>query len=514
MDRRTINKIVVVGGGSAGWFAALYAKRLMPDKEITVIESESIGILGAGEGTTPHIESLMQILDIPLSDLINNTQCTIKNGIKFLNWNGGGESDYFYNGFFGYQELNFSYYDLGYLDSSAPMHFACPIFRDESFAEVDFASVISDLNKVPFTKSIDEDGRINYRNVSKYALHVDASKLASYLKKVATEQRGIKRVEGIVVDYSQDSFGDVRTLVLDSGESIPCDFVFDCSGFARFFPRKFETDWKSHEDILPSDSALPFFIPMSDDDPIPTAGLAVAMDYGWMWNTPLQHRYGCGYVFNSELISFDEAKKEVETYLGLEIDPIKEIKYKAGYYKEPWKYNVVSMGLASGFIEPLEASSMWVTIVFMRQVFSNLEVLYNRSEKVAQDFNREFQRMNDQVADFIYFHHMTSRNDTEFWRSFTEDKAPDGLKKVLDIFEARMPGSIDFDGNYWDMHLWYRVGIAHGNEKIINSIKRSNDYNPWIPVMLERYDSLKSQVDFYASKCVDHREFISDLRDL
>jgi tryptophan halogenase len=513
MDRRVIKKIVVVGGGSAGWFTALFAKKLMPEKQVVVIESDSIGILGAGEGTTPHVEHLLNVLDIPLQDMIKHTSCTLKNGIKFVNWNGGGDSDYFYNGFFGYNDLNHQYYGLGYLESSAPLPYACSVLYNESFAESDFASVISDLNKVPFTKSIDENGVLNFRNISRYALHVDASKLAEYLKEVGTKDRGIKRIEGIVVDYAQDDSGDVKSLTLDSGDVISCDFVFDCSGFARFFPKKFETSWKSHDDILPSDSALPFFLPMPDDDPIPTAGLAVAMDYGWMWKTPLQHRYGCGYVFDSSLTSFDDAQKEVESYLGVEIEPIKEIKYKAGYYEEPWKYNVVSVGLSSGFIEPLEASSMWVTVVFLRQIFSNVEVMFDRSPIVSEEFNKQFRKMNDQVADFIYFHHMTTREDTEFWRRFTLEKSPNKVKEILSMFEARLPNAVDFSDNYWEQDLWFRVGLAHNNETIINSVKKSNNYNPWLPKMRENYEQLKLSVKNYSSICVDHREFISDVLD-
>lgn len=514
MDRRTIKKIVVVGGGSAGWLTALYAKKMLPEREVVLVESDSIGILGAGEGTTPHVDMLTSLLDIPLSGLANNTECTIKNGIKFVNWNGGGVSDYFYNGFFPYNDLDMSSYDLPYLDSSAPTIFAGSVYRGEPFGSADFASKISDLNRLPFIKSVEDGGMISYKKLSSYAVNVDASKLAEYLKTIATKEKGIRRVEGIVVDLTQDESGDVTNIVLEDGNKISCDFVFDCSGFFRFFAKKFETEWKSHENILPSDAALPFFLPLTDDDPIPTCAIATAMGNGWMWKTPLQHRYGCGYVFNSSLISFDEAQKEVEEYLGTEVEPIKEIRYKAGYYLEPWKHNVVSIGLAYGFIEPLEASSMWVTVVSLREVFSNIEVLFNRDPRVAEDFNKKMSKMSDQVADFIYFHHMTSRSDTEFWRSFTEEKAPSGVKKFLDTCEIRLPSRSDFKDSYWEMDTWFRVGLAHNNKTVIDSVKRSNMFNPSMKSIIQNYEYYKKLVDQLAPMCISHREFISDIKEL
>lgn len=513
MDRRTINKIVVVGGGSAGWFTALYARKMLPEKDIVVIESDSIGILGAGEGTTPHVEKLTTLLGLNIEDLAKNTECTLKNGIKFINWNGGGDKDYFYNGFFPYGELDLSSYDLEYLESSAPTIYAGSTFKNETFSAVDLASKISDMNKVPFIKSVNEDRSINYRNIARYALHVDASKLAEYLKKIATKNRKIKRIEGIVVDFSQDESGDVKSLTLDNGHKISCDFVFDCSGFARFFPKKFDSSWKSYDDILPSDTALPFFLPMTDDDPIPTAGAAVAMDYGWMWKTPLQHRYGCGYVFNSGLLSFDDAQKEVENYLGVEVEPIKEIKYKAGHYIDPWKHNVVAIGLSSGFIEPLEASSMWATIFSLKQIFSNVEIIFNRDEKASIFFNKLMSKMNTEIADFIYFHHMTSREDTEFWRSFTTQKSPEGVKEVLNMFDVKLPSREDFKSSFWELDTWYRVGIAHKNETVINSIKRSNRHNSSMMTILEAYNYYKDMINSVAPLCVDHREFLYDVKN-
>ena len=518
MDRRTINKIVVVGGGSAGWFTALYAKTVMPDKDITVIESDSIGILGAGEGTTPDVVRLLDILDIPVSELIKNTGCTLKNGVKFLNWNGGGVNDYFYHGFYPYGELSPENYEINFMASSAPFIYTSSVAKNEPFSKADFASKISELNKLPFIKNqstgfpSSDNPIFDYVNVANYSLHVDAAKLAQYLKNTATFKRGIKLIEGVVVDFKQDETGDVKKLILESGQEVSSDFVFDCSGFSRFFGKRFDSTWVSHKERLPSDSALPFFLSLDEEDPIPTSGLAVAMNNGWMWKTPLQHRYGCGYVFDSSKSSFDEAKQEVEEFLGIEIDPIKEIKYSAGYYSNPWRYNVVSIGLSSGFIEPLEASSMWVTNASMARLLSNPEVMFVRDEKAYSDFNKRFSKMNEEVADFIYFHHMTNREDTEFWRCFTLENAPEGVKEILDLFETRLPGRDDFIDRYWQIDSWYKVGLAHRNTTIEKSIKRSISHNSFTRHIFNMYERYKEVIDSAAPLCVDHREFINHMK--
>jgi len=190
---------------------------------------------------------------------------------------------------------------------STPFQFTAPLFRGEKFGSIDFFSKLCDNNKVPFyidenKPNIGDDPILKYTNVGAFAVHFDAAKLAQFLKKVAKD-RQINHIEGIVKDYSQDSSGDVKSLILDSGKKLDCDFIFDCSGFASFFNKKFESDWVSYADYLPTDSAVPFFIPIEKNQEIPPYTNAIAMKYGWMWKTAFQDRYGCGYVFDSSLIT-------------------------------------------------------------------------------------------------------------------------------------------------------------------------------------------------------------------
>jgi tryptophan halogenase len=350
---RSLKNIVVLGGGATGWITALYAERVMPDSTITVIESDEIGILGAGEGSTPHLINFLDFVGIPVSDLVKNADATIKNGIKFTNWNNDGKN--FYHGFYIFNNLDFNGCNIHERASSIDSAFVANCVFGDNINDYSFTKKVSEKNKVPFLyKSINadlmvENPIINFESLSYFSIHFNASKIANYLRDVAVS-RGVIRVEGVVDLIKEDETGGISELIIRD-QSIPVDFLFDASGFSRFvIGNHYKSKWKSHSDKLPVDSAVPFFIPIDDKEPIPTYTEAIAMKYGWMWKIPTVERYGCGYVFDSSLIAVEEAKKEVEEYLGHEIVSPRTLKFSAGYYEEPWRNNCVAVGLASGFI--------------------------------------------------------------------------------------------------------------------------------------------------------------------
>jgi len=517
MTKRSIDKIVVIGGGTAGWLTALYAQAVMPNKRITVIESDKIGILGAGEGTTPDIIRIFDAIGIPVSQLIKETSCVIKNGVRFINWNGGGDKDAFFHSFHLYGDLKPSYYKVDELICSTPYQFTAPIFKNKSFEDLDFFSKLCEENRLPFYKDetqplLGDDPIFKYQNVGAFAVHFDASKLAKFLKKIAME-RGIRHIEGIVKEYAQDVDGDVRSLLLDSGKTISCDFVFDCSGFASFFNKKFGSEWISYAKHLPTDSAVPFFIPINKEEEIPPYTQAIAMKYGWMWKTALQDRYGCGYVFDSSLITQEQAIEEIEEYLGFEpYFPRKEaFKFNAGYYDTPWQHNVISIGLASGFIEPLEATSLWVATTSLGRVLSAPELLHSRDIRIVNDFNDFFKGMNEEILNFIYWHFYTDREDTEFWKKFTKENAPKGLKKIIDLLESRLPQYDDFADSIWPISSWMKVGLGHNNKYIKENAEEHNDHHQTTLYFQKVYTEYNEKQKHILPKFVTHREFLEDL---
>ena len=512
------NKIVIVGGGTAGWLTALKAQRSYPDLDITVIESKDIGILGAGEGSTPYLTDFFDHLGIPLSDLIKNCDATIKNGIKFTNWNNDGE--FYYHGFSTTdRSLGFDAVSDRYL-SNSPL-IAASIALNDSVKNIDFTEKISEAKKVPFILEAskrdfgfvsNKDPINDYKKIGNVSIHFNATKLADRLKEIGSE-RGIRLVDGTIKDVLLDEKDYVKSLVLDNNEKINCDFVFDCSGFHRLIIGKvYNPKWKSYKDFLPVDSALPFFIDM--EDKIPSYTEAIAMKYGWMWKIPLQTRFGCGYVYDSSLISEEEAAKEIEEFLGYEPTyPRKDkggFKFSAGCYEEPWVNNCVAVGLAANFVEPLEATSIWVSIVELTQIFDNPLWLFGNSKEVREEFNKNIVNMNNNISDFIYFHYMTLRNDTAFWEKFSYENAPKDLQEKIKKWKGRLPNKFD-SGEHWSSNSWTFVGSAHKtiNKDIAKTyVENSADYKKGV----DMYDYYKKYQDYKVSECTDHIQFLEGLK--
>jgi tryptophan halogenase len=516
-ELRDIKKISIVGGGTAGWLSALYVKTILSHVEVTVIESEEIGILGAGEGTVPHLINLLDFLNIPVSRLVNDADATIKNGIKFTNWNNGGKEDFYYHSFAIYDGLWIDGLNMNEYAHTVLPALVSNVMWGDHVNDIDFVCKISEKNKVPFSINYSQNNSnlnpiLNYKHLGTYALHFNANKLAKVLRTIA-EERGVLRFEGVVSDYSVDKYKDIKTLIFESGQEISCDFIFDCSGFSRFFMKKLGATWKSHNEYLPVDSAIPFFLPQ-DQDAIPPYTESIAMKYGWMWKIPLQSRYGCGYVYDSSLITPEEARKEIVDYLGFEPEfPRKDgFKFSAGYYEQPWINNCISVGLASGFIEPLEATSIWVSVMTLRNALANVEVLSSRDKRVADDFNQKFCDINDQVVDFIYFHYMSGRTDTEFWEKFTYNNAPKNVKKMLDTWEFRLPQYIDYAGKIWSMHSWLEValGVKKVNVELFDYTGHNSPPQQWAA---NGYDTLKTFQNKMTEATVDHKEFLESLKN-
>jgi tryptophan halogenase len=519
MDNRVIRDITIIGGGTAGWLTALYVKTVMPTKIVTVVESKEIGILGAGEGSTPPLISLLDVLEIPFSKLVKDTGATVKNAIKFTNWNGEGEKDFYYNSFtpFG----NLSPYALGIERFAAgnPPLWGLAVAAEDSQIEYDYMAAISEQSKVPFRIKKDEQYSaanpiFQFEQMSGFSMHFDARKLADTLKEIAME-RGIIHIEGEVNDFTEDEHGDVDLLKLAHGAEIKTDFIFDCTGFKSFFTDKFKTKWISYKEYLTVDSAVPFFLDM--ERPIPPYTEAVAMNYGWIWKIPLQDRYGCGYVYDSNYVSEEEARAEIVEWLGYEPEwPRKTaFKFEAGCYAEPWKKNVISTGLSAGFIEPLEATSIWSSMISIARVLGNTESLYRRDDRIRQDYNKYVSTIHERIAGFIYLHYMGGRTDTEFWKHFTKENAPEYLKSMLDIVETRNFVFEDIaPEDQFPLDTWHNVMIGLKNPDMINNLKEFEFYNFSRSHLKNNYHFYKKTIEQVAEfESVSHDEFLEKLSE-
>ena len=490
-------KIVIVGGGASGWAASLMIQKRMPSLDISVIESEEIGILGAGEGTVPNFVEFLNYVDIDLQEFICSTNSTFKNGVKFTNWNGDGK--YFYHNFPSVEPSMskdaFNKYNVFWFLNTQNN------IESENF---DFASLANNNNKC-----LNMINNNQIQQLGSFAIHFDATLLAKFLKEKALD-RGVKRVEGKVSAITNNQDGDIEYISVGN-EKIKCDFVFDCSGFARLIiGDHYKTKWNSYSEYLPVNSAIPFFL---DIDPsiIEPYTEAIAMKHGWMWKIPLQSRYGCGYVFDSNIISEVEAIKEIEEYLGFE--PFYPRKTKGGFKFDPgcfenvWVKNCFALGVASGFVEPLEATSFYTWLEFLKEALSDIDALFNKNQNYINNVNKKWNKFNNEVMSFIYFHYITKRDDSVFWQQFRNiENAPELVKNTLSTWKHSLPRYDHFDtSSAFIYENWIKVGYGLGllNDKLIKDSVSSNKFDSEA-----FWQFRKNREDIAKNHLIDHAQLI------
>ena len=495
-----MKKIVIVGGGTAGWFTALLVREYYPDSHITLIESDEIGILGAGEGTTPHFNSLLREINISLTEVIREADATIKNGIRFINWNGDGIE--YFHGFGPDEHLN-QINNFTVLTSQIQKH--------GRLNEIDFSCKLTDQKRTPFTIdkskiSIYNDPVSFFTKSCNYGIHFNARKFAAFLSRKAQE-RNILRVEGKVNQIHNDEQGSITGISIDtSNEIVPCDFVFDCSGFARLFLGKhFNIPWHSYTDYLPMNTGLPFFIE-HDNDVVPETK-AIAMKAGWVWQIPVRNRYGCGYVFDNNYINEEQALAEAEEYFGMKLTVPKIFRFQAGSFTKTLHKNCLAIGLSQSFVEPLEATSLWVAYTNLGD-FLSCNGLDVNTESFERTYNQRCLKRNEDVRDFLYLHYLTNRNDSPFWQEF-RNKHP-MIPTVQDDIEliSGFPNMKLSNGLFGNLSF---IQVAHG----LGLLDPSNYFKTFRNVDQEFAANMRSSYEYQQNliidTCMPHRQFIDFL---
>lgn len=507
-----MKNLVVVGGGTVGWITALYAKKMYPEKSVVLVESDQIGILGAGEGAAPVMLRAINLLEISFIDLVKECKISIKNGIKFTNWSEGQDS--YLHPFLslhpGSNDYNFHLNPSIEGDISFSHIYASKF--DHSMKDYSFVEKISNLNRVPFNYGTDvtKNELIEY-SISDISIHFDARLLAKYLRKVG-ESRGIVRKEGTITEIISDEDGFVKLLKTEN-EDIPVDFVFDCTGFKRLIIGNFyKTKWISHKNHLPANSAISFFLP-EEKKYLPPYTESIAMNYGWMWKIPLQHRYGCGYVFDKEMISLDDAKKELDEFVGFETNVEKHFNFNAGVYEKIWVKNCLAVGLSAGFIEPLEATSLSQSISSLHTFFTSYGSLEIKDEKVRKGFNERYLQETQEVVEFLYLHYVTNKKNTNFWKYFTKNnETPEFIDYILSVIKERpLERRIDFFGKTETFTLMSYNYILVGNKIITKEML--NKHLGLIKTNKEKdyLNIIKSQ-DYFIENLFDHKEFLEEIK--
>lgn len=455
-------KFTVVGSGTAGWLTALFLSNYYPWATITVIASSDIGILGAGEGTTPHFIDFLNKLKIPISEVIKYAKGTFKNGIKFTDWNGDTRS--FFHPFS--DGHSFNCFNISALNGEG----ASAIVLDQmvnanTLDHCVFSSHASErgLVKLKPNSNIADHNVImsQYDGIGNCALHFDAVLLAKYLKRVAVTRR-VRYIDDEVENILTDESGNITGLETINKDVYDTDFVFDCTGFKRrIIGEHFGAKWKSYKESLPISKAIPFFIQHDNENILPHTE-AIAMKYGWAWVIPVEGRYGCGYAFDEKYITEEQAKQEVLDKFGIGVEfGAKSFEFEAGRYETPWVKNCIAIGLSAGFIEPLEATSIMTSVLSLETYLYNTLGNIQKNQFYIDKYNKFVCKIQDDTFDFVYMHYVTKRDDTEFWSKFTENnKMPENVKKFIDMCEITVPDNNFFReiSRVYESTSWYSVG--------------------------------------------------------
>ncbi len=487
MNEHPVKKVVIAGGGTAGWMAAAAISKLMgKNLEITLIESEAIGTIGVGEATIPTMVFFNRLLGINEADFIREVQGTYKLGIQFENW---GEVDESYLHAFGVTGKDC--WACGF------QHFwlkGRKLGLSEGFGDYCLERAAAESRRFAHLP----------KNGLNYAFHIDASLYARYLRKMS-EQHGVRRQEGRIARVDLDpETGYIASLSLDSGEKIDGDFFIDCTGMrALLIEQALHAGYESWSHWLPCDSAVAIQT-KAIAEPIPYTR-ATAREAGWQWRIPLQHRVGNGMVYCSRYLSSDDAEKTLlDNIEGDTLTKPLHIKFSPGRRRKQWHRNCLAVGLSSGFLEPLESTSIHLiqqNIVRFLRMFPETGI--HQSE--VDEFNKQADFDVERIRDFIIMHYkVTRRTDTEFWRYCGTMDIPHSLEHRLKVF--RETGHVFREAAELFDDSWQQVMIGQG--------LLPERYHALVDTMSDEelgdfLQHIKSNVDRTVSGLPTHTEYLS-----
>jgi len=449
-DRKPV-RVVVLGGGTAGWMSAAGLTKLLgPLVSVTLVESEDIGIVGVGEATLPHIRGYVERLGIDEDAFMQATHATYKLGIDFRDFGRIGESYVHPFGTFGEEVAGVPFH-----------HYWLEMHRQGRAEDIGAYSLgvqaaLANRFRPPATDT-------SLSSTYGYAYQFDATLFGPFLREHG-KTLGVERIEGKVVEVLRDGEGgDVTALKLESGQVIEGDLFVDCSGFrALIVGDALGEEWEDWSKWLPCDRAAAMPCAHIDQEIAPYT-TAAAMPAGWRWRIPLQHRIGNGYVFSSSFISEDEACATIAgTAEGEQLADPRVLRFRAGRRKASWNRNVVAIGLSSGFLEPLESTSIYLTQMAVTYLIELFPAAGGIDPRDRDEFNRLVDMEYDRVRDFLILHfHATERDDSEFWNHVRTMQVPDTLAEKMQLW--RQTGRVEkySDGLFYDAS-WIAVYIGQG----------------------------------------------------
>ncbi len=484
---QVVKKVVIAGGGTAGWCAAIGLSRLIgPLLDITLVESADIGIIGVGEATIPTIQTFHSLTGVNEQDFMKATNATFKLGIEFDHWARKGDR-YFH-----------SFGMLGKSPWMAPFHHLWLEARSQGFG--------GSLDDYSLELKAARAGKFQiHKNLQiGYAYHFDAVLYGQYLRKLS-ETAGVTRIEGDITSVQQNAeTGFITSLTLASGQVIDGDLFIDCTGFrGLLIEQTLKTGWEDWSHWLPTDRALA--VQTRGAGAITPYTRAIAHGEGWRWRIPLQNRVGNGLIYASSYLPDDQAEARLR---GLLDEPMANeprlIKYSTGRRKKMWNKNCIAMGLSSGFIEPLESTSIHL---FQRSVLHLVQnfPFFGIDDALVAHYNDLSLKELEYARDFVILHYkLNERTDSPFWKDRAAMSVPDNLQERIDLFRssgtAFQGGGELFRVDSWVQVMlgqrlepqgWHRLG-ALMNRTQVDGV----------------FDGLKKTVDHAVAAMMTHDAFI------
>ena len=436
-----VRSVVIVGGGTAGWLtagiiAARHQARIKAGSfSVTLVESPDIKIVGVGEGTWPTIRATLAKMGVSETALFRECDAAFKQGGEFAGWTSGTAQDRYYHPLMlpqGFFQVNLVPHWLRSEDGRSFCDFVTPQGR------------LCDAGLAPKTITNAE-----FKGPANYAYHLDAGKFAPFLAKHCVDKLGVRHVLADVTEVKQRESGDIESVVTRQAGTIAGDLWVDCSGFAALLIGKtLGVPFKSCSDILFCDTALAVQVPFDTPDaPLASHTIATAHDAGWTWDICLPTRRGVGYVYSSRHTNEEQARETLLRYIGTQHKdlPVRKIPIRAGHREHFWKNNCVAIGLASGFLEPLESSSIVLVELSAKLLAEQMPACREVMDIVARRFNDVTLYRFGRIIDFLKLHYvLTQRTDSAFWRDNVDRASvPQRLQDMLTLWTYQSPWSFD-----------------------------------------------------------------------
>lgn len=443
----TPRQVLIVGGGTAGWLTANWLQHSWRDRGATIslIESAAIGTIGVGEGTTPSIREMFRKLDIPETEWMPACHATYKCGISFPGWSTVPGFESYFHPFYSHFDTEFALRFFDNCNYRRKGH-DVPVHPDDYF----LTSMLVRQFRSPIPKTplpYDHD----------YGYHFDAGLLGNFLRRKASD-RGVLRIEDTVTEVILDADGDIRGVRTESHGVVEADFFIDCSGLrGLLLQQALDEPLVRYRKYLKNDRAVALPTPATRSDRVPSETVSKALKYGWVWHIPLMNRMGNGYVYSSAYVSAADAEREFRDYLGLAEDEVHAVhlRWEPGRVENHWKRNCVAIGLAQGFLEPLEAAMLNVIQFTVENVVREFERGPIDKDRTSR-FNSRINWLIDGIRDYLQLHYkLNSRTDTDYWRDNRENTSfSRSLGEIMTAWNG--PGSFDEVMQREQLHQVYK----------------------------------------------------------